>query len=31
MAGFNTKAAAANAIQEVVDLVAVDGLPDDKY
>ena len=31
MAGFNTKAAAANAIQDVVDLVAVDGLPDDKY
>jgi hypothetical protein len=31
MAGFNTTKAAANAVQEVVDLVAVDGLPDDKY
>lgn len=31
MAGFNSTKAAANAIQEVVDLVAVDGLPDDKY
>ena len=31
MAGFNTTKAAANAVQEVVDLVAVDGLPEDKY
>ena len=31
MAPFNSAKAAANAIQEVVDLVAVDGLPDDKY
>jgi len=32
MAAFVTAAqAAASAIQETVDLVAVDGLPDDKY
>ena len=31
MASFNTKAAAAAAIAEVVDLVAVDGLPEEKY
>jgi len=32
MAAFPTAAsAAASAIQETVDLVAVDGLPDDKY